>query len=190
LDLLARLVESARTGEPHAFAALAEELRPNIFQLTSRFARTPHDFDDLSQEICLRLWKSLPSLRDSSRFLGWFKPLAVRTCYDWLRRRRTRQDHEVSHESLAALGEMPVEAVPTTEASERAAEIIHTAMAALKPDERLVLTLLELEDHSVAETAALTGWSEANVKVRAHRARAALKRVLFAQRKIMANLPK
>ena len=104
--------------------------------------------------------------------------------------RRTRQDREVSRESLAALGELPVEAAPTTEASERAAEIIHTAMAALNPDERLVLTLLELEDHSVAETAGLTGWSEANVKVRAHRARAALKRVLFAQGKIMEDLPK
>jgi RNA polymerase sigma-70 factor (ECF subfamily) len=187
LDLLARLVESARTGEPRAFAALAEELRPNIFQLTSRFARTPHDFDDLSQEICLRLWKSLPSLRDSTLFLGWFKPLAVRACYDWLRRRRTRQDREVSREALAALGELPADVAPSNEAAERATEIIHAAMATLKPDERLIISLLELEEHSVAETAALTGWSEGNVKVRAHRARAALKRVLLAQRDEMTD---
>jgi RNA polymerase sigma-70 factor (ECF subfamily) len=50
----------------------------------------------------------------------------------------------------------------------------------LSADERLVITLLELEEKSVREAAELTGWSEANVKVRAFRARHALKKVLEA----------
>jgi len=41
-----------------------------------------------------------------------------------------------------------------------------------------VITLLELEEKSVHETAELTGWSESNVKVRAFRARQALKKIL------------
>ena len=49
----------------------------------------------------------------------------------------------------------------------------------LKPDEQLIVTLCEVEERSVREVAELTGWSEANVKVRAFRARAALKRVLM-----------
>jgi RNA polymerase sigma-70 factor (ECF subfamily) len=51
-------------------------------------------------------------------------------------------------------------------------------MGRLSPDEQLVITLLELEEYSVREVAGLTGWSEANVKVRGHRARQALKRLL------------
>jgi RNA polymerase sigma-70 factor (ECF subfamily) len=51
-------------------------------------------------------------------------------------------------------------------------------MARLSADERLVITLLELEEKSVHETAELTGWSESNVKVRAFRARQALKKIL------------
>lgn len=176
---LTRLVEAARRNETGAFAALAEELRPRIFQLASRFARTEADFDDLSQEICLRLWKGLPALRDPAFFPGWFKPLAVRACYDWLRKRRTRQDHEVSHETLAAHGESA--ASTEDDAAERAAALLHEAMARLKPEERLVITLLEVEGHTVEETAGLTGWSAGNVKVRAHRARAALKNALRAQ---------
>ena len=166
-------METARGGQSGAFAALVEELRPNIFQLTSRFSRTAPDFDDLSQEICLRLWKSLPALRDSQAFLDWFKTLAVRTCYDWLRRRR-RQDLEVP-----ITGVEFVPAVASDEDADRAAEIVHAAMARLKPDERLVLTLQELEDHSIAEISMLTGWSESNVKVRAHRARASLRQILL-----------
>jgi RNA polymerase sigma-70 factor (ECF subfamily) len=48
----------------------------------------------------------------------------------------------------------------------------------LRPDERLVITLLELEEKSIREIAAMTGWSEANVKVRGFRARQKLRRIL------------
>ena len=48
----------------------------------------------------------------------------------------------------------------------------------LEPDDRLVLTLLSVADLSVAETAELTGWSVSKVKMRAHRARRSLQRVL------------
>ena len=55
-------------------------------------------------------------------------------------------------------------------------ERLHAALAALSPKERLVITLLELEERSVQEIADCTGWSIANVKVRAFRARAALRK--------------
>ena len=48
----------------------------------------------------------------------------------------------------------------------------------LEPDDRIVLALLSIEELSVAETADLTGWSVSKVKMRAHRARKALQRVL------------
>jgi len=54
--------------------------------------------------------------------------------------------------------------------------ILDQAMSRLKPEDRLVITLFELEDRSVREVAELTGWSETRVKVRAFRARQALKR--------------
>ena len=174
-DNLICLVKAAQGGQPGAFAALAEALRPNIFQLTSRFARTAPDFDDLSQEICLQLWKSLPKLRECGAFPGWFKSLSVRTCYQWLRRRRNRQEREVPLEHLP---ESAADQTPPDDDGEKAAAIIHAALAKLKPPERLVLTLLELEGHTIRDIAAFTGWSEGNVKVRAHRARAALKRTL------------
>ncbi|MBP2679388.1 MAG: polymerase, sigma-24 subunit, RpoE, partial [Deltaproteobacteria bacterium] len=56
--------------------------------------------------------------------------------------------------------------------------ILDQAMSRLKPEDRLVITLFELEDRSVREVAELTGWSETRVKVRAFRARQALKRLI------------
>jgi RNA polymerase sigma-70 factor (ECF subfamily) len=63
-------------------------------------------------------------------------------------------------------------------AAGRARELIDFAMRRLSPDERLILTLAEIEERSVREIAELTGWSESNVKVRAFRARQNLKKVL------------
>lgn len=56
--------------------------------------------------------------------------------------------------------------------------ILDQAMSRLKPEDRLVITLYELEDRSVREVAELTGWSEGTVKVRAFRARQTLKRLI------------
>ncbi|HEX2751290.1 MAG TPA: sigma-70 family RNA polymerase sigma factor [Verrucomicrobiales bacterium] len=180
MENLAHLAAAARSNQPGAFAALVTALQPGIFQITGRFARNHHDFGDLSQEICLRLWKSLPALRDTIAFPAWFRSLAVRTCYDWLRRRRSRQDHEVSREQLADTPDLPDEPPGEEDAVNPAAERVYTALAQLKPAARLVLTLLELEEHTIEEVAALTGWSSGNVRVRAHRARAALRRALSA----------
>ena len=59
-----------------------------------------------------------------------------------------------------------------------ARELLKWALSRVKEEERIVITLLELEGYSVREISSLTGWSESNVKVRAHRARQVLKRVL------------
>jgi RNA polymerase sigma-70 factor, ECF subfamily len=63
-------------------------------------------------------------------------------------------------------------------AAGRARELLDVAMRKLSADERLILTLAELEERPVREVAQLTGWSESNVKVRAFRARQNLKKVL------------
>ncbi len=57
-------------------------------------------------------------------------------------------------------------------------EMLQRALQRLSPENRLVLTLVHLEGHSVREAARLLGWSVVNVKVRAHRARHALRRLL------------
>ena len=63
-------------------------------------------------------------------------------------------------------------------AAENAYQTIYRGLAKLNAPERLVITLLELEEKSVREVAGLTGWSISNVKVRAFRARKALRKII------------
>ena len=58
-----------------------------------------------------------------------------------------------------------------------ARELVYKLLGQLKPEDRLVLKLLDLEQHSVAEISEITGWNQSLVKVRAFRARGKLKKL-------------
>ena len=66
----------------------------------------------------------------------------------------------------------------TAEQARDAREVLDRALSTLGPDDRLVLTLLHLEEKDVRQIAALTGWSVTGVRVRAFRARHRLRKAL------------
>ncbi len=175
------LVGQAANGEPDAFARLVERYQGRILGTASRFARNRQELEDLSQDIFLKAWKGLPTFRGKAPFEHWLMRLAIRVCYDFLRKNRRFREHEISRELVDGKHErLPGEAEENAELEAgEAREVLHHAMARLKPKDQLILTLKELEDRSVREIAELTGWSISNVKVRAMRARNRLKDVLL-----------
>lgn len=164
------LIQSTLAGDDEAFAELVRRHKRKIFGIAARFARNDHELDDICQEIFVKAYQKLKSFRGEAPFEHWVSRIAVHVCYDFLRKTRRDRDN------------VPLDAIEisvTDNVSPRdAAEILQWALPRLSVDERLVITLLELEEKSVRETAELTGWSESNVKVRAFRARQALKKIL------------
>ena len=167
-----RLIQSTLAGDDEAFAELVRRHKRKVFGIAARFARNDHELDDICQEIFVKAYQKLKSFRGEAPFEHWVSRIAVHACYDFLR--KTRRERE----------NVPLDAIEIGTAdnvsARDAAEILQWAMARLSADERLVLTLLELEEKSVRDTAELTGWSESNVKVRAFRARQTLKKILEA----------
>jgi RNA polymerase sigma-70 factor (ECF subfamily) len=167
-----RLIQATLTGDDGAFATLVGRYKSRAFSIAGRFARNDHELDDICQDAFIRVYHNLAKFRGEAPFEHWFSRIVVRTCYDALR--KTRRDRQnVSLDGIDIGAEDNVSA-------ERAREVLDFALSRLSAEERLVITLLELEEISVRDVAALTGWSESNVKVRAHRARNALKRILEA----------
>lgn len=168
-----RLIQSTLAGDDEAFASLVGRYKARIFGIASRFARNNHELDDVCQEIFIKAYQNLAKFRGDAPFEHWLSRVAVRACYDLLR--RTRHDREnASLESLAGFDP----GIEDNVAPARAREILDWAMEQLSAEERLVITLLELEKRTIREIGGLTGWSESNVKVRAFRARQKLKDIL------------
>ncbi len=119
--------------------------------------------------------------RVAGRFFA-LTQIAVNSCYDQLRRTRRRPEQTLdSSDNEGHLFATQLRAMDPASDVERTAvsrDLAQKLLARLSPDDRMVLTLLDVEGFSVAEIAETTNWSISKVKVRAHRARAHLRKVL------------
>jgi len=163
-----------------SFDDLVARWKVRVFRLAGRFFPRPEDAEDVAQEVFLKVFRSLPSYRGDAPLEHWILRIATTTCQDELRRRRRRPapgaPGAVSAESLIeqALAGKALDAAEADAARTLAA----TLLDRLPERDRVVLTLLDLEGFSAAEVAAFTGSTRAAVKVRALRARRALRRMV------------
>jgi RNA polymerase sigma-70 factor, ECF subfamily len=169
-----QLVAAALGGDDQAFTELVRRHKSRIFGIASRFAHGA-ELEDICQDVFIQAYFKLRQYRRDSPFEHWLVRITTHKCYDYLRKRQ-RSGHIVSTDSLLESGYEP--SAPEADAPHPDLGRLHAALAKLSPKERLVITLLELEERSVQEIAELTGWSAGNVKVRAFRARAALRKLM------------
>lgn len=168
-------VRASLAGDHDAFRRLIERHQSRVAALLWRFTRDREAHAELVQDVFVEAWRALASWRGEAPFEHWLARIATRTGYRlWRRREREERITRVPLEDCPEL-RAPEELEPS-----QAGELLHRLLGQLPPRDRLVLTLRYLEEHSVAETARLTGWSTTMVKVQAWRARAKLLR-LFEQ---------
>jgi RNA polymerase sigma-70 factor, ECF subfamily len=171
------IIKAALAGDDDAFALLVARYKRRVFSLSARFARDGDELEDICQEVFIKAYENLKGFRHDAPFENWLSRITIRTCYDTLRKNRRSKYHTPLQDLTYEVKDNSIQA---RQDAREAHELLTWAMAKLSPDERVVVTLLELEEKSVREVADLTSWSEGNVRVRAHRARNALKRILEA----------
>lgn len=167
------LIAAALSGQDEAFRELVVRYKRLVLGIVGRFGSTPEDVDDLAQEVFLQAFRSLSQFRQEAPFPHWLSRIAIRKSYEYLRRNKARKFNIPLEEAPEASDLRELD--PDRKAR---VEWVQTALARLNPKEQLVLKLMELQGYSVREIAQATGWTESNVKVRAHRARASLKEML------------
>ena len=170
------LVESAKSGEDEAFAELVRRHKRKVLRLASRYAKDTGELDDIAQDIFIKIYRNLGGYRKEAPFEHWLTKVAISACYDFLRKKKN-VSRDVPIEDVEYNLSVPADEGKKLEALQ-AKEMLDKALAKLKPMERVVITLLELEERPVKEIAVITGLSESNIKVRAFRARKALKKIL------------
>lgn len=177
----AELIAAVLKGDTASFEPLVKRYQPRVFGTARRYARRESEIEDIVQEVFLKAFQKLASYRAEAPFEHWLMRLAVRTCYDFLRRHQRNREMNFTDMTEAEtdwLERFNANPADTSERAAAARELVGRVLAQLSPDARLVITLLELEDRSVKEIAQLTGWSVPLVKVRAFRARAQMRKCL------------
>jgi RNA polymerase sigma-70 factor (ECF subfamily) len=179
------LVARTQGGEEAAFEELFHRHKRRVALIAGRFFRQREQVEEIVQESFTKAFFALTDFanQQENSFVSWLARIAFNTCYDELRRMKRRPEgslSEVSEEESAWLSEqlMSNPAARDVESAAITHDLAEKLLARLSPEDRLVLVMLEAEGMSVAEIARTTKWSVSKVKVRAHRARVALRRVL------------
>ncbi len=168
----AELLERIRNGAADDFAEIVRRHQAHVFAILSRYERDAHRLEDLAQETFLKAWKALAQYDGRAPFQHWLSRIAVHAALDHLRKqKRTRNEIGFPELGEDVLDWLRSDNDPDELDSRNARELLETAMRKLLPSDQLIITLLEIEERSVKEISALTGWSGIAVRVRAVRAR-------------------
>lgn len=129
------------------------------------------------QDVFLKLLQKLDSYeeREGIPFEHWVSRLTVRTCLDALRAEKARPEWRMADLSDGETEWLDYllnrQATAPSDHAADAGAVVTRLLALLSPPDRLVLTLLDLEERSTQEIAQMTGWTRPMVKMRAMRAR-------------------
>jgi RNA polymerase sigma-70 factor, ECF subfamily len=181
------LVRAVQRGDAQAMDALIRATYTDVYRLCQYLLGDPADAADATQEVYLRVVRSILGFRAESSFGTWLHRVTVNVCATALRRRgdvrargQTAGLHSFaapdSDEALVGADDLE-EAVVTRDEAGRVA----AALARLPPDAREVVVLRDLQGLSTKETATMLGISESAVKVRLHRAHARLRERMSEQ---------
>jgi RNA polymerase sigma-70 factor (ECF subfamily) len=166
------LVMAAQQGDEEAFATLVDAHGGRLQAVAHRILRDYDLAEDATQQALMRIWKSLPKLRDPGRFEAWSYQLLVRACYAEARRMRHWSPQLILLETDGYAGD------PLADIADR--DQLERAFRTLTVDHRAVVVLHHYLDLPMHEVAAVLGIRTGTAGSRLHYAMKALHAALDA----------
>lgn len=178
---LAGCLERVRARDQAAARDLVEHLYPLVIRIVRSHLPRRVAEEDLAQDVFLKMFTRLAQYQGNVPFTHWVSRIAVTTCIDQLRAQKRRPEFrwaDLSENEAEVLDNVLSDTTAETPSDSMAArELVGRLLDQLAPADRTVIQMLDLEQKSVAEISALTGWGQSMIKVRAFRARRKLQKL-------------
>ena len=168
------LIRRAREGDLDAFCRLAKGYERRIYSLALHYCRSPEDAEDLSQEVWLKAFRSLPTFRGESGFYTWLRRITVNAFLNHRRSMQMTTDGEKTFVRLDSLDELAEGAGLARDFGRGGAEDglhrrllvgrVLAALGELTPQQRLMFLLKHREGMTYKEIADSFGCSAGAVK--------------------------
>ncbi len=159
----ADLVQRCLLGQPDAIRQLVERFQAEVFGLCVRLLHHRHDAEDVTQEVFLRIFRSLHRWDSSRPLKPWIMGITVNRCRTWLGQRARRPELvDYLHETVAC---------PPADDSPELLREIHDAVEELRPEYRTVFVLFHEQGQPYEDIAAVLERPVGTIKTWLHRAR-------------------
>ena len=163
-------IDSILKGDTNAFAILVDRYKNMIFTLALKMLKSREEAEEVSQDTFIKAYKNLSKFKGDSKFSTWLYKIGYRTCLDSLKKNKEKYNTDT-------IDEVTINKIKSTEGilegieRKERAKVINVCMLSLPEDERSILWMFYFEELSLKEIIEVTDYSEANVKVKLHRAR-------------------
>ncbi len=176
------IVAQARRGDLSAFEELVTRYEKRVYAIALRSSGSPEDAADITQEVFLKVWRSMESFRGDSGFSTWLFRITMNLCVDHARRRQTQpqtqplvQGEEDDERPIPDTAPTPEEHLENSELGRELA----AALDEVSDEHRRIVLLRDVSGMSYTEIAEVLEISEGTVKSRLSRARIALRKILL-----------
>ncbi len=177
-EVVARVLQ----GESALFEIIMRRYNQRLYRVARAILRNDAEAEDVMQDAYVRAYQHLDQFAGRAKFSTWLTRIAV---HEALARTRRRNRFDDLDTAVAAHGDVLMTSnAPSPEQQASSCELqalLESAIMELPENYRSVIMLRDIEEMSTTEVAATLDLSEENVKVRLHRARALLRRELFAR---------
>jgi len=172
--------EQAAQWTPPSWEEVVKDHSARVYRLAFRLTGNSHDAEDLTQEVFVRVFRSLPSYTPGT-FEGWLHRITTNLFLDMTRRRQRIRFEGLGEETAARL--RGAEPTPSQAFDDRHLDVdIAAALAGLPPEYRAAVVLCDIEGLSYEEIADVLGVKLGTVRSRIHRGRAQLRAALEHRR--------
>lgn len=163
------LIKKARDGDNQSFTDLVKDYTPYVYRTAYSLLQDQGEAEDVSQEVFLKVHRSISQLRDVETFPSWLKKIITNSCLDKFKKRRPTPVEDYELEQIAT----PESIQNSDERME-----IQVALKQLIPEYREALVLREWQGYNYQEIATILKIPLGTVKSRIHTARTLLRKIL------------
>ncbi|MCL0043807.1 sigma-70 family RNA polymerase sigma factor [Peptococcaceae bacterium] len=188
-----KLVKKAQSGDYKAFEELVNRYESKVYTVAYRFFGNHEDACDLTQEVSIKIYKSLKNFRGDSNFMTWVYHITANACRDELRKRKNKKVVSLDEEfkdDMTLLASIPDSALLPDDEIERKelCEQVQRCLNMMSDEYRLILIMREIQGLSYDEIASTMECSLGTVKSRLNRARASFRKKFSALVEPKSNL--
>lgn len=172
-DLIKHILE----GKKSLYEIIVRRFNPYLYKLGRSYNFEHEDTQDLMQDTYIDAYKNLAKFKGNSSFKTWIFRIMMNNCYRKKEKSSFKfEKYQIVEENSKPLYTNSDNDTDSVYKRRELANIVESALARIPFEYRMVFSLREVNDMSVADTAELLHISEANVKVRHNRAKAMLRK--------------
>lgn len=170
-------VDKVLAGNSRAYSYLVNKYRDMVFTIIVKILGNEEDAEDLSQEVFLKVYKSLRKFKRKSKFSTWLYRIAYNEAIT-----KTRKKKHINQGLENNIIENYTEDAATESlyelSSDQQQQLLEKVLQKLPDNGYIIITLYYKKDCSVKEISKITGMSESNVKVTLHRTRSRMQQLM------------